>query len=201
MLCTVLAKTQHDFVRATVRVNGGEHQAALLIDTGSTLCFIPTEIVRRWNVTPKKNPDPISVKLADGSTVQCHTYLDTQVVLYPDDVITRARFWVLDNAIEPILGNDWLVQSRAWVGKHRHSIEFEGVDGAVVMVTKQAALRDNPPTVTCRTTSPERAGCTTLRAGACSRAPPIVSVPHEGTKKSSAHQSRDLESPTTTRNP
>jgi len=188
-LCTALSGEQGDFLRATIRVNGAEHPAALLVDTGSTLCFLPAELVRQWSLTSKENPAPITVKLADGSTTGSSSYVDTQVVLQPNNIVTRARFWILDHAIEPILGNDWLVASRAWIGKHRRSMEFEGEDGFVVMVTKQSVLdvSEQKASGAIRPT-PTRAGCTVSRAGAFSRAPPMIPVPHERVLESHRRQ-------------
>ena len=153
-------------------------------------------------MTPQYTRDAIDVKLANASSVQCHSYIDTQVIFNPGQMVTRARFWILDTAIEPILGNDWIVASRAWIGKHCDSVHLEGKADAIVMETKQSALsRKTPKVVKSISTSPKRAGCTTSRADAFSRGLPMMSVPHGGTKKQPSEQTRQVESSPTPLSP
>ena len=135
-------------------------------------------------MTPQYTRDAIDVKLANASSVQCHSYIDTQVIFNPGQMVTRARFWILDTAIEPILGNDWIVASRAWIGKHCDAVHLDGATNAIVMQTKQQALNEKTPTqATSISTSPKRAGCTTSRADAFSRGRPMMSVPHVGRRQ------------------
>jgi len=64
-------------------------------------CFLPAELARRWRWTFEENPEQISVQLADGSMTGSQSYVDTQMVLQHNDIVTRFKFWILEHAIKP----------------------------------------------------------------------------------------------------
>ena len=126
-----------DFVRGVI---SGAGTYGFLVDSGSSLSFVSLEVANAWRLPIIPLHDPIRVQLATGQVV---TVTDcVKALLRMSGVEMQVRFRILPHAIDPILGSEWLVHERVWIGKADGELRLRGITGTrVPLVTRLEARR------------------------------------------------------------
>ncbi|KAF9641930.1 hypothetical protein BDM02DRAFT_3066567, partial [Thelephora ganbajun] len=97
-----------------------------LLDSGSTHCFIDTKFVTKNNITAVSLPNPIRLRLFDGSSSSEIVSTVSLDCSFPDGSRQSIEFYVtnLDSSCSAVLGHIWLTRTNPRIDWASSQITF-----------------------------------------------------------------------------